>query len=183
MYLSRPVILIILNHFFSGSSKCVVFPGHQNSCFSMSPTCVFFQVTHMRVFPGDPHACISRSSTCMFFKVSHMRVFQGHPHACFSRSSTCVLFQVIHMRAWSQTIEVTLTGLTSSLLVQHPKSKRLFVNYDPKIREVLHEADCMLRMGIQVDQSVTRLCRNKDRMKTIRDSYVSSVNLVKSEQN
>src|SRR6218665_3697592 len=82
MYLSRPVILIILNHFFSGSSKCVVFPGHQNSCFSMSPTCVFFQVTHMRVFPGDPHACISRSSTCMFFQVSHMRVFPGNPHAC-----------------------------------------------------------------------------------------------------
>src|SRR6218665_2907158 len=90
MYLSRPVILNILNHCFSGSSKCVAFPGHQNSCFSMSPTCVFFQVTHIRLFLSDPHACFSRSVTCVFFQVIHMRVFQvihmrvipGNPHAC-----------------------------------------------------------------------------------------------------
>ena len=50
-----------------------------------------------------------------------------------------------------------ITGLQATLLVRHPITGKLYVNYDPKIAELMRETDCMLKMGIKVPRSTQTL--------------------------
>ena len=76
---------------------------------------------------------------------------------------------MIYYRSWCQTVDVTLTSLNASLLVRHPQTKKFYVNYDPKIRELLHEAEYLMKMNLQIDGPALSLCMNEDLYKTTGD--------------
>ena len=42
------------------------------------------------------------------------------------------------------------SGLEASLLVKHPESNELFVNFDPQILTLIREAECMARLGLEI---------------------------------
>jgi hypothetical protein len=42
------------------------------------------------------------------------------------------------------------TGLHSTLLVRHPDDGRLYVNLDQQIPELIREAKCLERLGVEV---------------------------------
>ena len=65
-----------------------------------------------------------------------------------------------------------MSGLNASLLVRDPKSKRLRVNYDPRIREMLHEAEQLMKLNLQIGSLALNLCMDEDRLKTTNDKSV-----------
>jgi len=82
---------------------------------------------------------------------------------------------MIYFRAWMATVPATLSGLNASLLVRDPKSKRLRVNYDPRIREMLHEAEYLMKLNLEVGSLALNLCMDEDRLKTSNDKSVHNV--------
>jgi Dynein heavy chain, N-terminal region 1 len=71
------------------------------------------------------------------------------------------------------TVKPTLTGLNASLLVRNPVTRKLRVNYDPKIRETLHEAEYLMKLNLDIGPFALNLCMSEDHLKTTRDSLVN----------
>ena len=58
--------------------------------------------------------------------------------------------QVLYHQGWTQAVEKAITGLKSSLLVEHPETKKLYVNMDPHVWELLRETRIMILMELEV---------------------------------
>ncbi|XP_030831333.1 dynein heavy chain 5, axonemal isoform X2 [Strongylocentrotus purpuratus] len=59
-------------------------------------------------------------------------------------------FEVLYQRAWYRQVEAVKTGLHASLLVRHPDTQELYVNFDPQILTLIKETECMYRLGLEV---------------------------------
>ena len=73
---------------------------------------------------------------------------------------------------WNRKIDEVQRCLDSTLIVRHPDSKKLLVNYDPRINELMKEIDVMGSMGIDVPPKA-RAIRNK------REELKENYNMVK----
>ena len=58
--------------------------------------------------------------------------------------------QVLYHQGWTQAVEKAITGLKSSLLVEHPETQKLYVNMDPHVWELLRETRIMILMELDV---------------------------------
>ncbi|XP_073529664.1 dynein axonemal heavy chain 8-like [Phyllobates terribilis] len=64
-----------------------------------------------------------------------------------------VEFEVLHHRAWYEDIFSDLqVALQAKLLVRHPDTKQVFINFDPKFLEIFQEIKCMIKMGLDVPE-------------------------------
>lgn len=52
-------------------------------------------------------------------------------------------------------------ALQATLLVLHPDTGKLMVNFDPKISEIIRETKCMQKMGLVVPEQALRLVKNE----------------------
>ena len=49
-------------------------------------------------------------------------------------------------------------------------TRKLRVNYDPKIRETLHEAEYLMKLNLDVGPLAINFCMSEDHLKTTNDS-------------
>ncbi len=59
-------------------------------------------------------------------------------------------FEVLYHRAWLRQVEVAKSGLSAALLVIHPDTKQLYVNFDQQIMTLIRETECMARLGLEI---------------------------------
>ena len=52
---------------------------------------------------------------------------------------------IIHLQ-----IEMARSGLQASLLVRHPETNELYVNFDSQILTMIRETECMARLGLEI---------------------------------
>ena len=71
-----------------------------------------------------------------------------------------VEYELVHVRMWNRKIDEVQRCLDSTLIVRHPDSRKLLVNYDHRITELMKEIDIMGSMGIDVPPKA-RVIRNK----------------------
>lgn len=67
-------------------------------------------------------------------------------------------------------MEIVRSGLQSSLLVRHPESKELFVNFDPQILMLIREAECMARLNLEVPPAAVDL---RAKQNVLKENYNS----------
>jgi dynein heavy chain len=75
-------------------------------------------------------------------------------------------YETLWHHAWCKSIEAAKAGLQSSLIVRHPKSGRLFVNFDREILQLIRETKCMQRIGIEVPESAKMVLLQEEKFKS-----------------
>ena len=59
-------------------------------------------------------------------------------------------FEYLWYQAWVQSIDQAKAGLQATLIIRHPDDGKLYVNFDQEIIQLIREAKCLDRMGIEV---------------------------------
>ncbi|XP_072911453.1 dynein axonemal heavy chain 8-like [Hemitrygon akajei] len=73
-----------------------------------------------------------------------------------------VKFETLYYKAWVKEILTMQYVLQTPLLVSDPESGKMSINFDHRITEVLREAKCMLKMGLEVPEIAKSLLKNEN---------------------
>ena len=76
-----------------------------------------------------------------------------------------------YYRAWCRAVEQVATGLNASLLVRHPDTELIYVNFDPQILELIHEAKYMSKLQLAVPEVALLMCKTEQQIKENRVRY------------
>ena len=61
-----------------------------------------------------------------------------------------VEYEMVFLQIWTQQIDSAKGSLNSTVLVRHPDTAKLLVNFDKKITELLREIEVLLQMGLEL---------------------------------
>jgi dynein heavy chain len=61
-----------------------------------------------------------------------------------------VEYEMVFFQLWTKQIDSVKDSLNSTVLIRHPDTKTLLVNFDPKVKEVFREIEVMVKMGLDV---------------------------------
>ncbi|MBN3290180.1 DYH5 protein, partial [Polypterus senegalus] len=110
-------------------------------------------------------------------KFENMELFQQQPSVLQTAEAKRIIrnynkvakvlleYEVLYHRGWIRQVEVAKTGLQASLLVKSSETGQLFVNFDPQILIVIREAECMLRMGLEIPPFALSLQQKQETFK------------------
>ncbi|KAJ8315371.1 LOW QUALITY PROTEIN: hypothetical protein KUTeg_007521 [Tegillarca granosa] len=79
-------------------------------------------------------------------------------------------YEMLYHRGWCRAVESTKGGLSASLLVRHPETKVLHVNFDPQILELIQEAKCLNALGLETPETAKEMIIKEQ---SIRENNVS----------
>jgi dynein heavy chain len=68
-------------------------------------------------------------------------------------AKTLVEFETLWYQAWVVSIDAAKNGLGATLIVRHPDDQKPHVNFDWDILQLIREAKCLSRMGIEIPES------------------------------
>ncbi|KAI9544461.1 hypothetical protein NQZ68_001334 [Dissostichus eleginoides] len=73
-------------------------------------------------------------------------------------------FESVYHRAWMTEVCKLDYILNITLLVRHAKTGKLVVNFDPKVTEVIREANCLMKMGMEVPKQALNLVKLESKL-------------------
>ncbi|XP_059507513.1 dynein axonemal heavy chain 5-like [Stegostoma tigrinum] len=82
-------------------------------------------------------------------------------------ASVLMEYEVLYHRAWMQQMEMVQFGLQASLLVKHPDTGEMLVNFDPYLTVLIREAECMGRMDFEIPQTAKALLHKRHSLKNM----------------
>jgi dynein heavy chain len=88
-----------------------------------------------------------------------------------------VEFETLWFNAWCKAIESSKSGLLAPLLVKHPQTHKLFVNFDHEILKLIRESKCLERMQGWIPESAKMVLLQEDKFKL----YYSQLKFVLGE--
>ena len=74
-------------------------------------------------------------------------------------------FEILYHRAWVKQVDAVKTGLQATLLIRHPETRELLVNFDPLILQVIRESECMLKLGLEVPEAARVVYLGQEKLK------------------
>ena len=80
-------------------------------------------------------------------------------------AKTLVAFEYLWYQAWVQSIDQAKAGLQATLVIRHPDDGKLYVNFDQEILQLIREAKCLDRMGIDVPDAARIVLFQEDKFK------------------
>ena len=80
-------------------------------------------------------------------------------------ATALVEFETLWHRAWCGSIEAAKAGLAATLLIRQPGNNKLYANFDHEIVELIREAKCLIRLGIQVPEGAKMVSMQHDKFK------------------
>lgn len=106
-----------------------------------------------------------------------MRKFESNPTVLSTKDSkkiiktynkvarTLVAFEYLWYEAWCRSVETAKAGLHATLIIRHPDTGKLYVNFDKAILQLIREARCLDRMGIEVPENARMVMLQEDKFK------------------
>lgn len=106
-----------------------------------------------------------------------MRKFESNPTVLSTKDSkkiiktynkvarTLVAFEYLWYEAWCRSVETAKAGLHATLIIRHPDTGKLYVNFDKEILQLIREARCLDRMGIEVPENAKMVMLQEDKFK------------------
>ena len=78
---------------------------------------------------------------------------------------TLVAFEYLWYEAWVKSIDAATAGLAATLIIRHPDTGKLYVNFDREILQLIREAKCLARIGVTVPESAQIVLLQEDKFK------------------
>ncbi|KDO29332.1 hypothetical protein SPRG_05868 [Saprolegnia parasitica CBS 223.65] len=106
-----------------------------------------------------------------------MRKFESNPSVLATKDSkkviktynkvarTLVAFEYLWYEAWCRSIDTAKGGLHATLIIRHPETTKLYVNFDKEILQLIREAKCLDRMGIDIPENAKMVMLQEDKFK------------------
>ncbi|OQS05067.1 dynein heavy chain, outer arm [Thraustotheca clavata] len=106
-----------------------------------------------------------------------MRKFESNPSVLATKDSkkviktynkvarTLVAFEYLWYEAWCRSIDTAKGGLHATLIIRHPQTNKLYVNFDKEILQLIREAKCLNRMGIEIPENAKMVMLQEDKFK------------------
>ena len=91
------------------------------------------------------HCCCTRALACARAR--------AHTHRTHINTHTHTHARTPPLQAWLRSIESCKAGLAAPLLVQHPETGKILVNFDKEIMQLIRETKYMQRFSIPVPES------------------------------
>ncbi|GAB1603178.1 hypothetical protein Ahia01_000598300, partial [Argonauta hians] len=88
-------------------------------------------------------------------------------------------FEIVYYRKWIHQVESIKDKLQSPLLIRDPKTKEIFVNFDPQIMMMIRETECMARLGHTIPPFACILRSKQEEFKRI----CNALELILTENN
>ena len=89
-----------------------------------------------------------------------------------------VEYELVFLQMWSKQIDTARESLNSTVLIKHPDTKELLVNFDPKINEVLRNVQVLSGMGVDVPTKGFMIYTQKITLMKKFDQITVSVSMV-----
>ena len=77
-----------------------------------------------------------------------------------------VEFETLWHTAWTKSIEAARSGLQATLIIRHPITDNLFVNFDREILQLIREAKCLQRFKVKVPDVARMVLVHEDKYKS-----------------
>ncbi|NWI40441.1 DYH8 protein, partial [Picathartes gymnocephalus] len=77
-----------------------------------------------------------------------------------------VEFEVVYHSAWMKEMSQLRYPLQSTILVRHPTTEKLLVNFDPQILEIVRETKCMIKLGLEVPEQAIKIVIIENKLKS-----------------
>ena len=116
-----------------------------------------------------------------------MQRFQGNPTVMSTPGTkkvvkvynkvarTLVAFEVLWFEAWRKSVEAARAGLQATLIIRHPKTGKLFVNFDKEILQLVRETKCLKRLGVEIPEAAESILAQEDRFKTLNVELAAAI--------
>ena len=75
-------------------------------------------------------------------------------------------YETMWHQAWMKGVEKSKAGLRATLIVRHPGTGKLLVNFDKDIMRLIRESKFMLRLDVEVPTSAKLVLAQEDRFKS-----------------
>ena len=79
---------------------------------------------------------------------------------------TLVAFEYLWHQAWVQSIDQAKSGLQATLIIRHPEDQKLYVNFDLELLQLIREAKCLDRMGVDIPESAKIVLFQEEKLKS-----------------
>lgn len=118
-----------------------------------------------------------------------MHKFQGHTSIIQSKESkkiiklynkvarTLIAFEYLWYEAWCSSIESAKAGLSATLIIRHPTTNKLYVNFDTELFQLIREAKCLVKLDIKIPEAGKVILLQEEKFK----SYYNDLKFVLSE--
>jgi len=118
-----------------------------------------------------------------------MKKFQGNSTVLASKESkkiirsynkvarTLIAFEYLWYEAWTSSIEQAKSGLQATLIIRHPSTNKLYVNFDQELFQLLREAKCLAKLDVAVPESAKIVLLQEDKFK----AYYNDLKFLLSE--
>lgn len=88
-------------------------------------------------------------------------------------------FELLYHRGWCQAVETVKESLHASLLVKHPDTGKLYVNFDSQIMEIVQEAKWLISMNLETPEAARELALKEHQLKS---NHIALMSMLKEYQ-
>jgi dynein heavy chain len=94
-----------------------------------------------------------------------MKRFQGNPTVLASKESkriirtynkvarTLIAFEYLWYEAWCSSIDAAKAGLQATIIIRHPDTGKLYVNFDLELFQLIRETKCLVKLDVAIPES------------------------------
>ena len=112
----------------------------------------------------------------MRLDVASTKLFRKTIRISTATEVTLKEYEKLWYTGWCDTVEVTRSGLHATLLVKHPDTLKLTVNFDQEIIRLAAEAKGFQRLGFILPKGAQRIIQSEHTIKHYRDQLIHMVN-------
>jgi dynein heavy chain len=106
-----------------------------------------------------------------------MQKFQGNASVLSSKESkkiirsynkvarTLIAFEYLWYEAWCASIDAAKAGLQATLIIRHPDSGKLFVNFDQELFQLIREGKCLVKINVSIPETAKIVLLQEDKFK------------------